>query len=182
MHKLDPPTRRHALRMFASVPWLLLPGRSAQAAPPRRWTVTGARVEALDSLDAAMQRLLQRYGVRAGALAVARAGSILFARGYTWAEPDYPVTQPNSPFRLASVSKAFTAAVIYELLQAKKLELGLPVFPWLGLDRAALLWPDRRSAPRDHHRPAIDRITGRMGCARGEFRSGLHDARASPAG
>ena len=138
MHKLDPPTRRHALRMFASVPWLLLPGRSAQAAPPRRWTVTGARVEALDSLDAAMQRLLQRYGVRAGALAVARAGSILFARGYTWAEPDYPVTQPNSPFRLASVSKAFTAAVIYELLQAKKLELGLPVFPWLGLDRAAL--------------------------------------------
>ena len=138
MHRLDPPTRRHALRMFASVPWLLLPGRSAQAAPPRRWTVTGARVEALDSLDAAMQRLLQRYGVRAGALAVARAGSILFARGYTWAEPDYPVTQPNSPFRLASVSKAFTAAVIYELLQAKKLELGLPVFPWLGLDRAAL--------------------------------------------
>ncbi|MGZ3349981.1 MAG: serine hydrolase domain-containing protein, partial [Xanthobacteraceae bacterium] len=146
MHKLDPPTRRHALRMFASVPWLLLPGRSAQAAPPRRWTVTGARVEALDSLDAAMQRLLQRYGVRAGALAVARAGSILFARGYTWAEPDYPVTQPNSPFRLASVSKAFTAAVIYELLQAKKLELGLPVFPWLGLDRAAL--PGQTVDPR----------------------------------
>jgi CubicO group peptidase (beta-lactamase class C family) len=138
MHKRSPTTRRHALRMFAAMPCLLLSERSVLAAPARRWTVTGARVDKLDGLDAAMQRLLQRYGVRAGALALARQGELLFARGYTWAEPDYPVTQPASPFRLASVSKAFTAAVIYELVRAKKLELGLPVFPWLGLDRAAL--------------------------------------------
>ena len=82
--------------------------------------------------------MLQRYAARAGSLAVAREGKLLFVRGYTWAEPDYPVTQADSPFRLASVSKAFTAAVIYQLLQAKKLELSLPVFPWLGLDRASL--------------------------------------------
>ena len=93
-----------------------------------------------------MQRLLQRYAVRAGSLAVARQGKLLFARGYTWAEPDYPVTQADSPFRLASVSKAFTAAVIYQLLQAKKLEPSLPVFPWLGLDRAAL--PGQTVDPR----------------------------------
>jgi CubicO group peptidase (beta-lactamase class C family) len=112
----------------------------------RRWTITGTRVEEFDSLDAAMQRLLQRYAVRAGSLAVARQRKLLFARGYTWAEPDYPVTQADSPFRLASVSKAFTAAVIYQLLQAKKLELSLPVFPWLGLDRAAL--PGQTVDPR----------------------------------
>jgi CubicO group peptidase (beta-lactamase class C family) len=93
-----------------------------------------------------MQRLLQRYAVRAGSLAVARQGKLLFARGYTWAEPEYPVTQADSPFRLASVSKAFTAAVIYQLLQAKKLDLSLPVFPWLGLDRAAL--PGQTVDPR----------------------------------
>jgi CubicO group peptidase (beta-lactamase class C family) len=87
-----------------------------------------------------------RYAVRAGSLAVARQGKLLFAAGYTWAESDYPVTQADSPFRLASVSKAFTAAVIYQLLQAKKLELSLPVFPWLGLDRAAL--PGQTVDPR----------------------------------
>ena len=143
--KLHPATRRRTLRMLAAVPYLLLP-RSVLAAPSRRWTITGTRVEELDSLDAAMQRLLQRYAVRAGSLAVARQGKLLFARGYTWAEPDYPVTQDDSPFRLASVSKAFTAAVIYQLLQAKKLELTLPVFPWLGLDRAAL--PGQTVDPR----------------------------------
>ena len=145
MSKLHPATRRRTLRMLAAVPYLLLP-RSVLAAPSRRWTITGARVEEFDSLDAVMQRLLQRYAVRAGSLAVARQRKLLFARGYTWAEPDYPVTQADSPFRLASVSKAFTAAVIYQLLQAKKLELTLPVFPWLGLDRAAL--PGQTIDPR----------------------------------
>ncbi len=144
MSKLHPATRRRTLRMLVAVPYLLLP-RSVLAAP-RRWTITGTRVEEFDSLDAAMQRLLQRYAVRAGSLAVARQRKLLFARGYTWAEPDYPVTQADSPFRLASVSKAFTAAVIYQLLQAKKLELSLPVFPWLGLDRAAL--PGQTVDPR----------------------------------
>ena len=145
MSRLHPATRRRTLRMLAAVPYLLLP-RSVLAAPSRRWTITGTWVEEFDSLDAAMQRLLQRYAVRAGSLAVARQGKLLFARGYTWAEPDYPVTQADSPFRLASVSKAFTAAVIYQLLQAKKLELSLPVFPWLGLDRAAL--PGQTIDPR----------------------------------
>ena len=145
MSRLHPATRRRTLRMLAAVPYLLLP-RSVLAAPSRRWTITGTWVEEFDSLDAAMQRLLQRYAVRAGSLAVARQRKLLFARGYTWAEPDYPVTQADSPFRLASVSKAFTAAVIYQLLQAKKLELSLQVFPWLGLDRAAL--PGQTVDPR----------------------------------
>ena len=86
-------TRRRTLRMLAAVPYLLLP-RSVLAAPSRRWTVTGTRVEEFDSLDAAMQRLLQRYAVRAGSLAVARQGKLLFARGYTWAEPDYRSHKP----------------------------------------------------------------------------------------
>jgi hypothetical protein len=36
--------------------------------------------------------------------------------------------------------------VINELLQAKKLELSLQVFPWLGLDRAALAGPSIRAS------------------------------------
>jgi hypothetical protein len=42
-------TRHRTLRMLAAVPYLLLP-RSVLAAPSRRWTITGTRVEELDSL------------------------------------------------------------------------------------------------------------------------------------
>jgi hypothetical protein len=48
--------------------------------------------------------------------------------------------------RAGRSSKAFTAAVINELLQAKKLELSLQVFPRLGLDRAALAGPSIRAS------------------------------------
>jgi hypothetical protein len=60
MSKLHLATRRRTLRMLAAVPYLLLPRSVLAAAPPRRWTITGRRVEEFDSLDAAMQRLLQR--------------------------------------------------------------------------------------------------------------------------
>jgi CubicO group peptidase (beta-lactamase class C family) len=139
-------TRRHALYLLASAPLVMLPRRSALAAPPRQWTIAGPRVEKLDGLDAAMGRFMQQYQMRAGSLAVARQGAILFDRAYTFAEPNYPVTGPASLFRLASVSKAFTAAVIYELAEAKLLDLDSEVFPLLGLDRAAL--PVQKVDPR----------------------------------
>src|SRR6266700_1066762 len=146
MSKPRPATRRRALHLLASVPLVMLLRRSAFAAAPRRWTITGARFEKLGDLDAAVQRFMQQHEVRAGSLAVARQGVILFDRAYTLAEPNYPVTQPASPFRLASVSKAFTAAVIHELAQAKLLNLDSAAFPLLGFDRAAL--PGQRVDPR----------------------------------
>src|SRR5262245_55443371 len=97
-------------------------------AAPRRWIVTGTRIEKLDGLDDAMQRLMQPHQVRSGALAVAREGEVLFERGYTSAEEGDPVAQPSSPFRLASVSKAFTAALIHELIERGALSLDAAAF------------------------------------------------------
>jgi len=131
------PSRRGVLGMLAAAP-LVLRSRRAAAAAIRRWLVTGASEQRLDGLDAAMQAFMQHHGVRSGALAVARGGTTLFEHAYTWAEPDYPVVQPDSPFRLASVSKAFTAALVHELVEARELDLDSPVFALLGLDRHAL--------------------------------------------
>ena len=131
--------RRPLLRMLMAAPALLLDARATAAV--RRWTVTGERVEKFDALDGAMERLMQPHGVRAGALAVARRGTLLFARAYGFAEEDYPVPQPDGPFRLASVSKIFTAALTYELAEAGALEFGQPVFPALDL-------PGRRADSR----------------------------------
>ena len=89
---------------------------------------------------------MEERGIRAGAVAVARQGEVLFERAYTWAEPDYPVAGTASPFRLASVSKAFTEALIYTLVQGSAVMLDAAVFPYLGLDQAAL--PGQSVDPR----------------------------------
>jgi CubicO group peptidase (beta-lactamase class C family) len=99
----------------------------------RHWTVTGTPVPALANLDDAMKQVMVSKGVRAAALTVGKNGSVLLSRGYTWAESGYPITRPNTLFRLASVSKAFTSAAIYTLLQAGTVHAGDKVFPMLGI-------------------------------------------------
>jgi CubicO group peptidase (beta-lactamase class C family) len=55
--------------------------------------------------------------IRAGSLAIARNGKLVYAKGFTWAESGYPVTQATTRFRYASVSKAMTSIAMMQLLQ-----------------------------------------------------------------
>ena len=108
-----------------------------ETAVARTWTVTvgahgpGALVA---ELDAAMADTMSRFGVRSAALAVARDGVLLVSRAYTWAEPGYPVTQPDALFRQASVSKLFTSAAAQALHDDKVLSLDTPMFGFLGVN------------------------------------------------
>jgi CubicO group peptidase (beta-lactamase class C family) len=83
----------------------------------REWTVTGPEARGLEGFDDYMRELMQRAGVRAGALAIAREGRLVFSHGYTWAEPGYPETRPNSLFRAASCSKPLTSIMVHQLLR-----------------------------------------------------------------
>jgi CubicO group peptidase (beta-lactamase class C family) len=127
------PSRRGLLHILASTPLLAMPGGAAFAQPERKWTVTGQRVPELNGIDAAVHDAMQAAKIRAGVLAVACKGKTLFERGYTWAEPNYPITQPNSPLRLASVTKAFTAALTFEMVKTGAINLDTRAFPYLGL-------------------------------------------------
>ena len=108
-----------------------------EAAVPRVWSVTvdaqGPRALAAE-LDAAMADTMSRFGVRSAALAVARDGRLLMSRGYTWAEPRFPVTQPAALFRQASVSKLFTSAAAQALHDDGVLSLDTPMFSFLGIN------------------------------------------------
>jgi CubicO group peptidase (beta-lactamase class C family) len=84
----------------------------------RKWTATGTAVSTYSDLDDRMKKVMKSKGVRAASLTLSKNGSTVFSRGYTWAEPDYAITQPDTLFRLASVSKMFTAGAIYELKKA----------------------------------------------------------------
>lgn len=87
----------------------------------RKFTMTGPSVPAMSAIDNKVKTFMQQHGTRATGVAVTYKGRLVFARGYTWGEPDYPVTQPTSMFRIASCSKPITSIAIQQLIQQNQL-------------------------------------------------------------
>jgi len=76
------------------------------------------------AIDQAVLDFMQASNIRGAALAVVHGARLVLARGYTWAEPDYPTVQPTTCFRLASVSKLVTALGIHQLVAEGAMHLG----------------------------------------------------------
>lgn len=91
--------------------------------------------------DPGVDALMQRYDgqLPGAALLVLHKGKPVFRRGYGLAVvEDGTVVTPQTNFRLASVSKQFTAAAILLLAEDRKLSIDDPVKKWLpGLPAAA---------------------------------------------
>jgi len=99
----------------------------------RQWTVTGQPFLGSGEIDAAVMRFMKAHAIRALSVAIASEGTLSGNRGYTWAEPTYPVTQPDTLFRMASVSKVFTCAAVDRLATTGALGFGTPAFAFLGI-------------------------------------------------
>jgi CubicO group peptidase (beta-lactamase class C family) len=127
-----------------------------------RWTVTGETFLGAFAIDRAIKRFMMTEDIRAMSFAIAREGVVIGKRGYTWASPDYPKTQPDTLFRVASVSKIFTCAAIDQLTKTGALGLNLRAFPFLGVTALPLTDPD----------PEMDNITVQQLATR---KSGLAD-------
>lgn len=71
------------------------------------------------AIDGALESFVKAHDLRGAALAITVGSKLVYARGYTWAEPlpIYPDVQPTTHFRLASVSKTLTAIALYRLMQ-----------------------------------------------------------------
>ncbi|KAF7546562.1 hypothetical protein G7Z17_g8353 [Cylindrodendrum hubeiense] len=104
----------------------------------RKWTAKGTvsgfsnNADAQAGMDAVMKTWMQKNGVRQAQVAVARNGSVLTERSYTWAESNRAVVKPDDIFLLASVSKMFVHAAIYNLVEAGSLNYSTTVYPLLG--------------------------------------------------
>ena len=85
------------------------------------------------AVDQVMQDTLRASNVRGASLAITSNTRLVFAKGYTWAEPGYPVILPTTVFRIASVSKTFAAVAAHQLIDAGKLRLTDTVQGILGL-------------------------------------------------
>jgi len=112
----------------------------------RVFSATGPALIDAGAFDAAMKSYLAATGIRSASLAIARRGRLVLARAYTWAEPGYPLTRPDSVFRIASLTKPLTSIRVMQLVEGGALSLGDLVQPILGLAPAWFDLPDPRLA------------------------------------
>ncbi|KAF4838605.1 Penicillin-binding protein 4* [Colletotrichum tropicale] len=104
----------------------------------RKWSATGSFTGFKDNdaataaFDSTMQTWMTKNGVRQAQIAIALNGTAIAERSYTWAESNRAVVQPDDIFLLASVSKIFVHAAVYNLIEAGKLNYSTPVYPLLG--------------------------------------------------
>ena len=120
-------------------------GAPAVDAGPRQWVETGHPVPELVSFDHTMRDYMQSRSIPGGALAVTRHSRLVFARGYTYSnDPEDLLVQPTSLFRIASLSKPFTACSTLKLSQDGQLPLSARLVDLLALDPPAGQTPDPR--------------------------------------
>jgi N-acyl-D-amino-acid deacylase len=118
---------KHTLALIA----VLACGR-ASAADIDGYSVTGKAAPGTEALDKAVVGIMKRHGIPGGALAIARDGKLLVARGYGSADLERGgVVQPDTLFGIASLSKTITAAAVLKLVEQGKLKLDDAAFPLL---------------------------------------------------
>jgi N-acyl-D-amino-acid deacylase len=103
--------------------------------PEPKLSVTGEAVSELESFDALMSEFMHQHKVPGAALAVTKDGRLVYARGFGYADVDKkePV-EPASLFRIASVTKSFTAASVLQLVEHGKLKMDDKIFDLLKLE------------------------------------------------
>ncbi len=130
-------TRHNAIAVLLMLAVTFTFQTTAPAASPREDTdlpISGEFVPGMANLDVTMTALMHKWQLPGGQLAVAKAGHLVFARGYGYANLDQSTpVQPDSLFRIASVSKLFTATAIMTLVDEGKLSLDMPAFGILNV-------------------------------------------------
>jgi N-acyl-D-amino-acid deacylase len=96
--------------------------------------VTGTKTPGLEPLDNLFTSFLKKHKRPGVSAAVTHNGKLAYARGFGFAdvEAKRPV-EPDSAFRLASISKPITAVGILQLLDQGKLKLDDPVLSHIKL-------------------------------------------------
>lgn len=88
------------------------------------------------NIDRDMQEFMQHHRLPGASLAVTNNGRIVYARGYGYADiATKKQVEPNSLFRIASLSKPLTAVAILQLVEQGKLGLQEKVMETLDYQR-----------------------------------------------
>ncbi len=84
---------------------------------------------ALANMDREIERFIGRWNIKGMSLAVTRNDSLLYAKGYGWADMEAGEKMtPTNIMRMASASKLVTAIAVMRLVEEGKLNLNSRVF------------------------------------------------------
>lgn len=128
-------SHRHTRRQFLARAGAL-GALAVCSGPASAWSrVAVGKLPLAAAFDREMQQFMSARKVPGGALAVVKDQRLVYARAYGWAdrEKQTPV-KPESLFRIASLSKPFTAAAVLKLVETKGLDLETPVSEFLPLE------------------------------------------------
>src|SRR6266700_1199739 len=112
------------MRCIGIAPLALLAALAAASAQPPAFPTSGKEAKGLEPLDDAVTTIMRRHGIPGAALAVARDGKLVLAKGYGWSNLETSdEVKPDTLFGIASLSKPFTAIAILKLVEQGKLKL-----------------------------------------------------------
>lgn len=118
--------------MLATLSAVCLLAFTPGALQDSRLPITGRADERLAPFDELMTSFIKRHDVVGATLSISRFGRLVYSRGFGYAElEDKEVMQPDASFRIASLSKPITSAVIVLLAQQEELDLDDPVLEHL---------------------------------------------------
>ena len=103
------------------------------AHPGWQWTVKVELGTSISEINDLFKMHMQGETIKAGQFALHVNGILAISTAYTWGEPSYAITQPDSVMRIASCSKAFTTAAILDLIHKGALTGQEKVFSFLGI-------------------------------------------------
>lgn len=116
----NPLTGKHQPGLTIATPT----ARQVYAWPKGRFPVTGHAGPGFESLDSLIQSIMTHHGIPGAALAIAKDGKLVYAKGFGWSDLSTPVNVvPQTIFALASVSKPLTALAIMLLVERGLLKL-----------------------------------------------------------
>jgi CubicO group peptidase (beta-lactamase class C family) len=113
--------------------WLVLALALAGAAAGAQTPMTGTEDADFAGVDAAAVSYLQTYGQPGLSVVVAHGDRIIDAKGYGWADREKRIpTSPWLEYRLASVSKVFTATAVMRLVEQGRVQLDVPAWSYVS--------------------------------------------------
>lgn len=112
----------------------LMPMLICSAAFAGNLPMTGTSASEMRDFDEKIIALMQKWKIPGGTVAIVQNGKLVYARGYGFSDKEkkQPM-QPDSKFRIGSISKVITATAVLKLVQEKKLSLEAPAFKLLDL-------------------------------------------------
>ena len=104
---------------------------------------TGYASSELHVVDKLFSGFMQKHEIPGASVAISKSSKIIYARGFGYSNlNNQQLVQPNSLFRIASLSKSITATAILQLAEQNKLRLDEPVLNYLSKYLPSAIPPD----------------------------------------